>query len=998
MAKAFNFGDAFRGLTEHEPFPWQRRLFDEWLSRGKLPQAVDIPTGLGKTAVMAIWLLARAAGATLPRRLVYVVDRRAVVDQATDFAEQLRKKLQEDKGLEPVRKRLGLNGGPLAISTLRGRYVDNREWMADPSAPAIIVGTVDMVGSRLLFEGYGVSRRMRPYAAGLMGCDSLVLLDEAHLAHPFERLLRTIEREQCPPSANGPDGADPGMFAGPAASAVLPPPFHVLPLSATMSQNSSSESFGVDNEDMKNKTVHKRLEASKVLTIEELSKNQKLDEVLAERAADLMRNVTETAGKPARILVYCDTRKDAEKVAGRLRKPAKKDVQKEKQPEPVVILLVGGRRVHERKQAATELKDHGVIAGDSDCVAPVFVVATSAGEVGVDLDADHMVCDLVAWERMVQRLGRVNRRGAGQARVLVIDKKDKDAPDCHGETKALLKNLPRDETDGHRGHQASPAALMKLRSNPKFRERITTASTRTPLYPALTRALVDAWSMTSLDEHTGRPEVGPWLRGWVENDQPQTVVVWRQYLPLRFEDGNPKAQPQPGREVKAFFGAAPPHTEELLETETYRVVEWLKARAEKILERIRQEAETRDSSGDPGTGDSNPTIAPLRRDAPIAFLLDRASRPVRPGGTLTLSEIAEGKKKDLQKRLAGQQLVVDSRLGGLKEGLLDKNSNDPVSTIEDNWNELEHEDSRRLGPSICVQALTEQERDERLRERQAPEEDASRAVHLWREALAIPYRVSPEGSATAWLVVEKRRGGNNDEASKAIAYKAQRLDDHQSWAADEAGRIAKAVGLDERYRKMLMSAACHHDDGKKSPRWQRAFNAPRAGRPYAKTKGPCNRHALNGYRHELKSALDAETSGLEGIDRSEPRFELALHLIASHHGHARPTIDINGYDELPPSAVAARAHEIALRFARLQAQWGPWGLAWWEALLRAADQRASRALEKSGSGDGGGGTVAGIQRVEDSRRLGPSIRVQALTEQERDERLRERQAPEKEPG
>jgi CRISPR-associated endonuclease/helicase Cas3 len=34
--------------------------------------------------------------------------------------------------------------------------------------------------------------------------------------------------------------------------------------------------------------------------------------------------------------------------------------------------------------------------------------------------------------------------------------------------------------------------------------------------------------------------------------------------------------------------------------------------------------------------------------------------------------------------------------------------------------------------------------------------------------------------------------------------------------------------------------------------------------------------------------------------------------------------------------------EIALRFARLQKRWGPWGLAWWEALLRAADQLASR--------------------------------------------------------
>ena len=37
-----------------------------------------------------------------------------------------------------------------------------------------------------------------------------------------------------------------------------------------------------------------------------------------------------------------------------------------------------------------------------------------------------------------------------------------------------------------------------------------------------------------------------------------------------------------------------------------------------------------------------------------------------------------------------------------------------------------------------------------------------------------------------------------------------------------------------------------------------------------------------------------------------------------------------------------RACDVALRFTRLQKRWGPWGLAWWEALLRAADQQASR--------------------------------------------------------
>ena len=161
----FRFGVAFETLTSHAPFPWQRRLFDEYFARGLLPPALGVPTGLGKTAVMAVWLLARAAGAALPRRLVYVVDRRTVVDQATAFAQQLRDILKEDDSLEGVRSALGLLERPLPISTLRGQHADNREWMADPTAAAIIVGTADTVGSRLLFQGWGLSRRMRPYVA-----------------------------------------------------------------------------------------------------------------------------------------------------------------------------------------------------------------------------------------------------------------------------------------------------------------------------------------------------------------------------------------------------------------------------------------------------------------------------------------------------------------------------------------------------------------------------------------------------------------------------------------------------------------------------------------------------------------------------------------------------------------------------------------------------------------------------------------------------------------
>ena len=182
--------DAFGALTEEDgarypPFRWQMRLLRRLL-QGDLPHAVDVPTGLGKTAVMALWLIALAEGASLPRRLVYVVDRRAVVDQATRFAERLRSNMPDGMAAH-----LRLDAG-LPISTLRGGFTDNRDWLEDPSRPAIVVGTIDLVGSRLLFEGYGVSRGMRPYHVGLLGVDALVLLDEAHLCPPFEALLRQV--------------------------------------------------------------------------------------------------------------------------------------------------------------------------------------------------------------------------------------------------------------------------------------------------------------------------------------------------------------------------------------------------------------------------------------------------------------------------------------------------------------------------------------------------------------------------------------------------------------------------------------------------------------------------------------------------------------------------------------------------------------------------------------------------------------------------------------
>jgi CRISPR-associated endonuclease/helicase Cas3 len=71
-----------------------------------------------------------------------------------------------------------------------------------------------------------------------------------------------------------------------------------------------------------------------------------------------------------------------------------------------------------------------------------------------------------------------------------------------------------------------------------------------------------------------------------------------------------------------------------------------------------------------------------------------------------------------------------------------------------------------------------------------------------------------------------------------------------------------------------------------------------------------------------------------------------LHLIAAHHGYARPhfTHPWNDESTTTKTTVCEQMHiEVIRRFGRLQRWYGRWGLAYLESLLRAADWAASSA-------------------------------------------------------
>ena len=103
------FSETFEALTGKIPFPWQTRVFS-LLAKGKVPGTVSLPTGTGKTALIPIWLIALACQAqnsgtiNLPRRLVWVVNRRVVVDQATDEAVSMIEQLVSPESEKDERK------------------------------------------------------------------------------------------------------------------------------------------------------------------------------------------------------------------------------------------------------------------------------------------------------------------------------------------------------------------------------------------------------------------------------------------------------------------------------------------------------------------------------------------------------------------------------------------------------------------------------------------------------------------------------------------------------------------------------------------------------------------------------------------------------------------------------------------------------------------------------------------------------------------------------
>lgn len=914
------------------PYPWQRRLLAEVWARGGWPAQLDLPTGSGKTSAIdvAVFLLALSAdpasGRRLPRRIVSVVDRRTIVDQSHAHASRIAAALEG--GAEPVLRVVAarlraLSGGdasPLRATVLRGGMVRDDGWARTPTQAMVISSTVDQVGSRLLFRGFGVSDSMKPVHAGLLGADVLYLLDEVHLAVPFEETLSAVA----------------GRYAAWAEEPIAPP-IEVVRLSATPRPGGGAP-FRLDDADWADPRLAQRLNASKPTALATCDQKA-LVPTLVERALALGSGT---------IGVLCNRVDTARRVAQALEGKGH-----------AVHLLTGRMRPIDREAAERAVAPFVAPARPEGLPErPTFLVATQCIEAGADFDLDGMVTECASFDALMQRLGRLNRTGrrAG-ARAVIVGVKEQVAgktPDpVYGGALAATWACLSEHAEGlDLGPAAAPVP------SPAEREALVPPARHAPV---LLPAYLDRWAQTAPVPDPD-PDVSLWLHG-PQRASDDVSVVWRADLSeaLLATEGEAARAAIVGR-----VAVSPPGSPEALSVPRRALLAWL-AGAEDM-----------------------PVVSDVEGDEVVDERPPRAGRPVLRWRGADDDRTTVLSAETLRHLRPGDTVVLPSSYGGIGRGTWDPEATEPVVDLGDRVQlRLRGRPTLRLHVDVLASAGIEVgscptprgEEDRSAREILAElwgwvgvvasslEEtkallDALRAQG--RSGLRLLRSPAAGDAPEAWTLTTKRRVRQGSEATTEPADSSflgeeVTLARHLGDVGQRAADFAAACGLSSTLVDALRRAGAVHDVGKLDPRFQLllhggdAVRAAGATEPLAKSAvvmadASARRRARDasgypaGARHELLSLAWLQATGAED--------DLVAHLVASHHGHARPFVPV-AVDDRPVRVVwegvaADSDHRlyrldagVADRFWRLVRRYGWHGLAWLEAVLRLADHRAS---------------------------------------------------------
>jgi CRISPR-associated endonuclease/helicase Cas3 len=570
------FDQFFIAATDHAqgPFDYQCRLAcgerlpgeteAQWLAGGTdcNSRLINIPTGLGKTAAVVLaWLWNRIGTPSeighlpstihqtpWPRRLVYCLPMRTLVEQTErEIAKWL-------TNLWNKADALGLGGDAKQelewlekhspIILMGGEEAD-RDWDVWPEKPAILIGTQDMLLSRALNRGYGMSRYRWPMHFGLLNNDCLWVMDETQLMGPG---LGTACQLEALRSATTDPTRGLGSFG--AASSVT------WYLSATSNPDNLKTrewripgrpdgfELGLSPEEKaatagpihQRRFAVKQLELRRSANFADAASSQELAAAVLERHEQMVAAMGGNPALPARTLVLLNAVDRAVAVHAQLAKAM---------PERCDLLLLHSRfRPPERREQMKRLESVDRAAFPNGQI----VVATQVIEAGVDISSGLLWSEVAPLASLVQRLGRLNRAGefnesAWKPRCFIVGIQLPDLQKKTGETtrdldvrRKYIGYLPYEwrsfervwesleKLDGN----ASPVNLEQIQGD------IATSIPRCP-YSLQRHELLDFFD-TDANLSLGFTDVSPFVRGL--DDDTDLQVLWREsWLQRNDEEG-----------------------------------------------------------------------------------------------------------------------------------------------------------------------------------------------------------------------------------------------------------------------------------------------------------------------------------------------------------------------------------------------------------------------------------------------------------------------------
>lgn len=369
---------------------WQRDLALDAPSRSRL---IRIPTGMGKTlGVLAAWAWNRLerGDEAWPRRLVWNLPMRVLVEQTEAVVRECLDRIGA----------LWIPGtdhaGRVGVHLLMGGTDPGGDWNLFPEESAVLIGTQDMLLSRALNRGYASGRARWPLEFGLLSHDALWIMDEVQL---MDVGLATSAQLQAFHDEDAPKGMRPR---------------HTWWMSATLQP---SWLRSVDTDDRMQAWTASPVEvpaAQRSTALGGAIKVARTAGVAADAARDFADLVEAQHGKleagaHGRItLVVCNTVKRAVATFDALRTAL---------PKQEIELVHSRFRPAERES----WRDRFLCREACKPLSNRIIVATQVVEAGVDISAGCVVTDLAPWPNLVQRFGRCARYG-GTGTIVVIDR------------------------------------------------------------------------------------------------------------------------------------------------------------------------------------------------------------------------------------------------------------------------------------------------------------------------------------------------------------------------------------------------------------------------------------------------------------------------------------------------------------------------------------------------------------------------------------------------